>query len=290
MVNLCILGPPGSGKGFYGKPLSQYLGFTMFTVSSILRNHRRLPADTTMTPNTTQDLMDSGRLVDCQYVCNVLQDFLLQQYQKRDYSLNQKMPQYDLPKAQARSSDQRSLSAPSSTTTKESTKSEMIDQGVLLDGFPRTLLQIELMQQQWPIEIQIKTACFIHVPDSVCQAKLLGRRVCSYCHRSWNVADVHWDGFDLPALLPTINEDKDSECLHQFGKVCQPTSSWWTRRNDDADPKIVQQRLRVHREHEEPILNHYRQHGRLFSYEPKQGIYDIPNMQQSLQRWLEQIP
>ncbi|KAL7572580.1 hypothetical protein ACA910_000397 [Epithemia clementina (nom. ined.)] len=314
---MAILGAPGSGKGFYGNPLAQCLGFSMFSVSSILRHYRPQKSTTSKNNSSTiiinPQVLDSGALVDCQQVCDILVDFVLSHQQQRQDQQQEGHQAASSPKTVSGLG-----SAPSSLKTNDTTGGECLkqQQGVLLDGFPRTLLQIELMQEQWPIELQIQTAIHIHVPDSVCQAKMLGRRVCSICQRPFNVASVHWDGFDLPALVPDLD---DPECVRHFGKFCQPALlpllttrnnggdsepvvamndkdlsrsglEWWTQRKDDSNPTIVMERLRLHREHEEPILQHYRQQGRLFTYTPKRGIKNIPDMQQSLQAWMSQLP
>lgn len=312
-MKVALLGPPGSGKSFYGKQLAQYLQLTVGSVSSILRNHRPKPPLSSENRNDTNDhntnqqrLMDSGALLDCQHVCDILLDFFHQLSSHNNNKRTQK---------QSPIQDDSSLyttQPPLGATT-----------GMLLDGFPRTLMQIELMKRKWPTELQVQHAIYINVPDSVCQAKMLGRRMCSKCHRPFNIAPVHWDGFHMPAILP---QENDAECHRHFGKACQPTLmklssngtplqhdnddddhasmlekdradqqqqqwglQWWTCRKDDADPNIVAERLRLHREHEGPILSYYKQQGRLFSYTPKRGIPDILHVQQSLQQWFPQL-
>jgi adenylate kinase family enzyme len=63
--NLTIFGPPGAGKGFYGKPLATFWGIPFLSTSSILRQSA-----------TALDL-DSGKLVDCRTVSDTLLDYPL---------------------------------------------------------------------------------------------------------------------------------------------------------------------------------------------------------------------
>ena len=286
---MAILGPPGSGNWFYGKPLAECLGFTVVTVSSVLRKSSLID------PN----LLDSGNLVDCQKVCDVLLDFISQ-------------PKGTDRQVLASPKSKSSTASPPTAKKTSSTQKGTGEGGVIVDGFPRTSLQIALMEQQWPKELQIQAAIHVDVPDSVCEAKMLGRRVCSVCHRSFNVATVDWDEFDLPAIVPNAQGKQDQECIRHFGKVCEPillefpdlSSSmnhqepgtndsaglpWWTQRKDDSDAEIVMGRLRIHREHAETILQHYRQRGKLFTYTPKHGVRDIPDMQRALKLWWSQL-
>lgn len=160
----------------------------------------------------------------------------------------------------------------------------------MVDGFPRTLLQIELMQT-WPKELRIHTAFHVDVPDFVCETKMQGRRHCELCDRGYNLGSVDRDGFDLPPFLP---ESMDETC-RKHGKQCGSPSqssssdrSWWTMRKDDSDPTIVRQRLKLHREHEGAILNHYKRKDSLFACTPKRGVHDIPDMISSFDQWLAQ--
>ena len=62
--------------------------------------------------------------------------------------------------------------------------------GFILDGFPRTVAQAELLTE---LGIEVELVINISLPDEHVVAKLLGRRGCDSCGRSFNVADVHDD-------------------------------------------------------------------------------------------------
>lgn len=219
--NLCILGPPGSGKGFYGRPIASYFQLTFFTASDILRQ-RRPDLDLT-----------SGKLVDDETVSDAVLDHF-REHNTRHF---------------------------------------------LLDGFPRTFRQVELMERYWPIEHQVHYAVHLDVPDGVCQQKMIGRRKCSKCKAEYNTANVQTLGFDLPPQMP--KEDNDECAKHH----CNHDTDW-TRRDDDI-LEIVQERLRVHREHETPIVNFYKSQGRLLTFTPFRGELDIPRLQWTLESWLK---
>jgi len=72
MKNVAIMGPPGSGKGFYGRPLAAHLGVKLYTASDILRQHG--PPDLDLT---------SGKLVDCATVSKILRKFFMYQASRK---------------------------------------------------------------------------------------------------------------------------------------------------------------------------------------------------------------
>jgi adenylate kinase len=219
--NLTIVGPPGSGKGFYGQPLASFLGVPLWTASSILRERSNAgPGGLDLT---------SGRLVDCGLVSSTLRSFLV-----------------------AKGSS-----------------------GFILDGFPRTRLQIELMLEAWPTSHQVHFCVQLDIPDEVCQQKVLGRRHCRVCNRYINLANVQDLGFDLPPQIPSRTAN---------GCTCDPATDWITREDDTLD--TVQRRLQLYRENEAPILDFYRRSGRLIKLKPYRGEKDIPELQLSVEGWL----
>ena len=71
-------------------------------------------------------------------------------------------------------------------------------------------------------------------------------------------------------------------------KECNPDVDW-TQRPDDKDEAVIEQRIKEYRSHEEPILEHYRSSGRLFSFRPLRGARDVPQMQRLLEEWFETL-
>lgn len=144
----------------------------------------------------------------------------------------------------------------------------------LMDGFPRTRQQIDLMNKEWPVEYRISTAFRLDVPDTVCAQKIAGRRLCRICHQEPNSANVVTEGFVLPPTRPTVCEDR-----------CDPERDW-DRRADDESDEVIAQRLRDYRQHEHPLVDYYECCGGLFSFTPYFGAKDVPKMQQALEDWL----
>jgi adenylate kinase len=226
--NLTFIGPPGSGKGYYGKPLATFWGIPFLSTSSILRQ------------STTVFDLDSGKLVDCETVSDTLLKYL-----------------------SSRFSEDGDSGTPSN---------------FILDGFPRTVQQIEIMNRSWPEYLRVHAAVYLDIPDIVCEQKMLGRRKCVTCGKNYNVANVQTDGFDLPPLLPQPTCQVEN---------CNPDTDW-TRRPDDT-PAIVRTRLTDHRHHEQPILDYYQGQGRLLSLTPYKGSKDMPRIKTSLEEWLSNL-
>lgn len=253
-LNLALFGPPGSGKGSYGKHFAKALGIPLVTTSDVLRNIR---------PDLAASMSD-GKLVDDEVVGETILEGLRQQ---RELVIRQQAT------------------------------------GYVLDGFPRTLRQVALMEDTWPESLKISSVVHLKVPDFVCSAKLLGRRACSKCGRSYNVHGVHEHGWVLPPHLPPDD--------HVCESVVSPTASsasksnlsredascdWKVRRDDDT-PEIVGERLRIYHRNADPILNYIRDknttgdkgggngnHYRLLTLSPYRGFDDIPGLVEKLHR------
>ena len=84
--NICLLGLPGSGKGYYGKMLSTIWNIPLYSTSQILKEissstikqpQQQQSSTTTnsvTTPTTTTtNLMNTGKLIDCEYGKNPIE-------------------------------------------------------------------------------------------------------------------------------------------------------------------------------------------------------------------------
>lgn len=122
------------------------------------------------------------------------------------------------------------------------------DQGFLLDGFPRTVLQaMALEKAQVPIDAVIS----IEVPRDSLVRRLSGRRICRSCGRTWHVE------FNPPPQPETCQCD---------GELFQ--------RSDDSR-ETVQARLDVYQEQTSPLKKWYFQRGLLVSVNGDQTIETV---------------
>jgi len=113
--------------------------------------------------------------------------------------------------------------------------------GFILDGFPRNAMQAEqldelLGQLGQPIDL----ALLIDVDIDMIMQRLLGRRSCVSCGASYNI-------FSAPPKL----DDRCDEC---GGRL---------KRRADDNEETIGNRLRVYELQTSPVVQRYREHGRL---------------------------
>jgi adenylate kinase len=108
--------------------------------------------------------------------------------------------------------------------------------GFLLDGFPRTLAQAELLEQVVPVEQVVA----FEIPEELLEERPTKRRLCPTCRTVYN----------LVSSPPRVDArcDRDGTPLEH--------------RNDDTEA-AVRTRLKVYHQQTEPLLEFYRRRGLL---------------------------
>jgi adenylate kinase len=140
--------------------------------------------------------------------------------------------------------------------------------GVLVDGFPRNLAQLELYVQHFDTAHSFVVNCLLR--EDILVEKLSGRRVCSGCGGNFNICDIKKDGYDMRPLLPKVGDG---------GNCCGHTLE---HRADD-EPEVVRSRLQVYKQKTEPLLKRFSQLGiRVLDFEPKRGVDDYPQLKKLL--------
>lgn len=117
--------------------------------------------------------------------------------------------------------------------------------GYLLDGFPRTLAQAEAMDDAG---IDIDIALLIEVSDELIMKRLSGRRVCS-CGATYHITSK-----------PSAN-----------GEYCEVCGKPLTIRDDDK-PETVAKRLKIYHEQTAPVVEYYREKGKLIAVRTEYGV------------------
>jgi adenylate kinase len=113
------------------------------------------------------------------------------------------------------------------------------DDGFLLDGFPRTIGQAEMLDETLSrLGRSLTAALLIEAPDDEVVRRLSGRRTCA---KGGHVYHVEFD--------PPKNEG-----------VCDQDGSRLIQRDDDK-PETVRKRLSVYHEQTEPLIEWYEDKG-----------------------------
>lgn len=109
--------------------------------------------------------------------------------------------------------------------------------GFILDGVPRTVAQAEALEQ---MGVEIDKVVDIDVSDEAILQRLSGRRVCSTCGASYHTV-----------FKPSHKPD-----------LCDRCGGALIVRKDD-EPATVRERLKVYHDLTEPLIDFYRQRGKL---------------------------
>jgi len=111
--------------------------------------------------------------------------------------------------------------------------------GVLLDGFPRTMAQAESLDRELAARNgRVEAALFLNVPEKALVRRLSGRRVCESCHGTFHV--------DLHALAAKGQ--------------CPKCGKHLVHRRDDH-PTAVSERIAIFLRQTTTVLQHYRAQG-----------------------------
>jgi adenylate kinase len=121
--------------------------------------------------------------------------------------------------------------------------------GFILDGFPRTLNQAKALDEITSID----AAIHLVVSEEVAVKRLSGRVICPVCGRVYN-------------LYYEPKPKFDEQCDYDGAKLM--------RRKDD-EPEVVKQRYRVFYDTFAPILEYYKNTGRLIEVNADKSIKEI---------------
>jgi adenylate kinase len=113
--------------------------------------------------------------------------------------------------------------------------------GYILDGFPRTTVQAEMLERIATAQGKDIVAILVDVPPEILAKRMTGRRSCPVCREIYNVY------FKPPKL--------DNVCdLHPNAQLEQ--------RSDDR-PEKVKVRMETYERQTQPLLDYYEKSGRL---------------------------
>ena len=131
---------------------------------------------------------------------------------------------------------------------KERIKDDDCKNGYILDGFPRTVSQAEIMET---IPIKVDLVVEICVDENIIVDRLTGRRECKKCGASYHI---------------TNNPPKVSG-------VCDVCGDSLKKRDDDV-PEIIRNRIKAYHELTEPLKSFYQKKNLLISIEGCDEVED----------------
>ncbi len=136
--------------------------------------------------------------------------------------------------------------------------------GFILDGFPRTIAQAEMLDKILEeLGEKIAYVIYLNVPDAEIIRRISGRLICSECQTPYHKE------FNPPK--------KENICDKCGGKL-------YTR--DDDKPETVQKRLEVFRSTTFPLVDYYKSRGILVEIPPelseKGAVFDMRELAQKL--------
>jgi adenylate kinase len=124
--------------------------------------------------------------------------------------------------------------------------------GVLLDGFPRNLMQAEALNDM--MESLDSTLCVIsiQVPEETLVKRVAGRRICRENGHTYHLSYK-------PPLEPGICDEDGSELF---------------QREDDRE-ETVAYRVRIYQDQTEPLVKYYRDLGKLETVDGMRSISEV---------------
>ncbi len=125
--------------------------------------------------------------------------------------------------------------------------------GYVLDGFPRTIAQAEVLEEEvGKRDDRIDFAINVDVPDDHIIRRMSGRRACPKCGATYHIEHV-----------PPKKEG-----------ICDSCGEQLILRNDDA-PETVQKRLDVYHEQTQPLIDFYDKRKILRTVDGTKDLQDV---------------
>ena len=125
--------------------------------------------------------------------------------------------------------------------------------GFILDGFPRTKKQAEDLEELLDeLGVPLDAAVLMDVDFEHLMKRLTGRRTCS---RTGKLLNIYFSP-----------QEEIDECLKAGGELIQ---------REDDNEETIRSRLDVYREQTEPVVDYYRERGKLRTIDAEGTIEDI---------------
>ncbi len=135
-------------------------------------------------------------------------------------------------------------------------------QGFLLDGYPRTINQVEEMPKFKKIDIALNFT----VPDNVIMSRISGRRTCSKCGKTYHLINIP----------PKISG------------ICDKCGGNLIQRSDEKS-EVIMNRLKVYREKTKPVSDYLRKKGLVADIDANFPIEEIDKIINQCDQYIQKI-
>ena len=126
-------------------------------------------------------------------------------------------------------------------------------EGFILDGFPRTEQQaLDLTELLDEMGTPLNVAVLMDVDFDILLKRLTGRRTCSLTGKLLNIY--------------FSSQEEIDECLNAGGELVQ---------REDDNEQTIRSRLDVYREQTEPVIDYYRDRGKLRTIDAEGTVDDV---------------
>ncbi len=117
--------------------------------------------------------------------------------------------------------------------------------GVIFDGFPRTLAQAEALGNIARIDIIIN----LIMPQEILLEKMLARRICRKCGEIYNIADIRKTVDGAEYILPPMSPRTKGKCDKCGGELYK---------REDETEEVIKHRFSVYENQSKPVIEYYR--------------------------------